>query len=108
MSYHAERYQANKEKLIEGQMKYYKEHRETYIEYMRDYNKEYYQANRDRIIAKRMARTEAKPKRPPYVRKSKKKVKEVKEEIPVEVYVEVPYVRSGLLIDKGKFVLEFR
>lgn len=110
MSYDSERYQANKQKLIEGQMKYYKENRDEYIEYMRDYNKLYYQANRERIVAKQQVQREERAKKRaeekanrPCVRKAKK----IKEEVSVVIYVESPYAKRPLLIDKGNFVLSF-
>lgn len=93
-------------------MKYYREHRESYIEYMRKYNKAYYEANRGRIAAKQQAtreerarlHAETKTKRS-YVRKVKEKVKE---EVCNIVYMESPRIRSALFIDKGNFTLEFR
>jgi hypothetical protein len=101
-------YQANKEKIIANQMEYYRQHRDKYIAYMREYNKAYYQANRNRIAAKqqgeREAKRDAKAMRP-YIRKQCAKDKG---EVCNIVYIDPPCLRSRMFVDKGNFTLEFR
>ena len=80
-TYHKEYYEANRQRIIEHQMKYYGSNKEKCIAYMQGYNGLYYELNKERINEQRKALRDArKMAKPPKVRKTravpKKKVNE--------------------------------
>jgi len=99
-------YDINKEKLNNYQMEYYRENRDSYLEYMRVYNHLYYlkrKSERPPKVPKQKKQKEKVPKQ----RKQKEKVpKPIKQkEIDPTVNESVPVLPT--LIFRGEYTLSF-
>jgi len=94
-------YQRHKEELLAKQKAYYRENRDIYLEYMKEYNKKYWLANRPPPREKKV-----KVPKVPKVREKKEKKPKEKKLKPPKILKEVK-LKPEITVCRGSFILTF-